>query len=157
MSRVSVMFATVPQPTEAVVPSVPGPKIALPPLLAFWNDGALPAPLLVRTWPAVVPADELRTPVPLLSTTPAPSGVNVIVPAETVSPFDAVRRPLTPSVLLNVAAPVTPSVPATVALPRSACVVLAAPMFTPLELAPRLSACDAPVSIVKAADAGPLM
>src|SRR5438874_2418710 len=79
---------------------------------AVWNVGALPAPFDVRTWPAVVPADELRTPVPLLSTTPAPSGVNVIVPAETVRPFDAVSRLLTPSVPVIVLVPVIEMPPA---------------------------------------------
>src|SRR5947209_19243534 len=56
-----------------------------------WNVGALPAPFDVSTWPAV-PADELSTPVALLSTTPAPRPLNVIVPDE-VRPVRLLRVP----------------------------------------------------------------
>src|SRR2546428_4854448 len=129
--------------------SAPVPKTALPPLpVGAWNVGALPAPLLVSTWPDV-PADELRTPVPLLSTTPALRGVNVIVPAETVSPFEAVSRLLTPSVPVIVLLPTierppavvlivlaAASVPATGAVPRGACGGLARPVVLPVGFPP---------------------
>jgi len=93
---------------------------------AVWNVGATPAPFDVRTWPAVAPATELRTPVPLLSTTPAPRGVSVIAPAETVSPFDAVSRLLTPSVPVIVLVPAIVMPPAVVLMFPPAAIVLVA-------------------------------
>src|SRR5207237_9864970 len=83
-----------------------------------WNVGALPAPFDVSTWPAV-PADELSTPGALLSTTPAPRPLNVIVPDE-VRPVRLLRVPaivlapvieIPPAVLLMVLVAV--SVPVT--------------------------------------------
>src|SRR5437870_10308139 len=89
MSRDTVTFATVPQ-KGAFVPSVPGPKMALPPLLAGACHVGAPAPVDVRTWPLEPVPSELSRPV-VLKTTP-------------------VLR------LLSVTAPVTPRVPATCVL-----------------------------------------
>ena len=90
----------------------------------------LAAELGVEPYMAVqdVPAAELRTPVPLLSTTPAVRPLNVIVPDE-VRPVRLVSVPaivllpvivMPPAVVLML--PPAAIVPTTVALPASACV-----------------------------------
>src|SRR5947207_2568547 len=66
-----------------VVPATRGPSPPAPPFATHCPE---------------VPATELRTPVPLLSTTPAPNGVTVTEPTETVSPFEAVMSPVEPRV-----------------------------------------------------------
>src|SRR5437764_1326073 len=79
----SIMIASVPAlGVYVVVPLARTTTLDAVPA-GVWNVGAFPAPFEVSTWPDV-PATELRTPVPLLSTTPGPRGVSVIAPAETV-------------------------------------------------------------------------
>src|SRR5439155_3996 len=96
------------------------PKVVAPPAPPL-------VPFQVSTCPDV-PDDELRTPVPLLSTTPAPRPLNVIVPDD-VRPVRLVRVPaivllptiVSPPAVLLMFPPAT-IVPTTVALPASACV-----------------------------------
>src|SRR3989442_12176257 len=100
MSRDSVMFATVPQPTEAVVPSVPGPKIAFPPPGAAPHAGTPPE--TVRTWPFDPFASELTLPLASFCRMPA------VVTALSLGVLDTVVAPLSeiaPGPVENVVAP----------------------------------------------------
>src|SRR6266550_7999655 len=90
-----------------------------------WKVGATPAPLEASTCPDV-PADELRTPVPLLSTTPALRPLKVIVPDD-VRPVRLERFPaivelpviVMPPAVVEMLPPAA-IVPTTVSLPASA-------------------------------------